>query len=638
MGVTPVSEETVLIAQVLIDSVGLSKEFTYLVPDKLEEKVAIGNFVSVPLGNVRSRGWIVGLKIVNRGELNESEFKILPIYRVLGGGPSREVLALSKWAAWRFIGSPVSFLTHASPKKRIQPSKTDRSEFEFSFNLSAESLKSNLNRLEVMRIPPTHSRLDWLVAHLASLEQKSDKVLVVCPTQRMVEHFSSSFRDLGYSVATFPDQFVECRDSAQLIFGARSAVFATVENLAEIIVVDSDEPSHRESAAPYWDSSEVARARSRTGCKAVILSSAPSLQICHGAKVYGLTRSSERAGWPKVLVADLGDPGHQGSLISPALLSQIKTGLNHTGRPIESLNSGLLHFNGILVLYNRLGGARTLICSKCANPVSCVNCATTLMQISPVLRESSGAERTSDPYRRAKETVSVTDLICPKCKTRYPAICTNCLSGSLKVVTFGIKRFSALLEAALKTRVSEVDASSKELSSDLAPIVVGTEAIFSRFLSAAMVVIADFDHYLFMPSLDAQEKALSLLARASRLLPPRSQVSDYVPLYIQTRDPDNVVIKAVIEADPRKVLSDEMALRKRLNLPPYGAIARVSGPSAAAWIEKSEIALNPDIQIVPIADQSFDLRASSHKVLLDLVEDARLKVSSRAVRFEADPG
>lgn len=638
MGVTPISEETVLIAQVLIDSIGLSREFTYLLPEKLLEKAAIGNFVSVPLGNARSKGWIVGLKIVSMSELNESEFKILPIYRVLGGGPSKEVLALCKWAAWRFIGSPVSFLTHASPKKRIQPSKMDRSELAFNFNLSAESLKSNLNRLEVVRIPPTHSRLDWLAGHLDSLEPKSDKVLVVCPTQKMVERFASSFRDLGYSVAIFPDQFVECRESAQVIFGARSAVFATIENLAQIIIVDSDEPSHRESSAPYWDSSEVARARSQTGCKAVILSSAPSLEICQGAKVYSLMRSVERSGWPKVLVADLGDSEHQGSLMSPALLSQIKAGLRHVGGSAQSGESGLSHFNGILVLYNRLGGARTLVCSKCANPVLCVNCSTTLMQISPILRENPEPTATNAELRRAKAAVAVTELVCPKCKSNYPAVCTNCLSGSLKVVTFGIKRFSALLEAALRTRVSEVDASSKELSSDLAPIVVGTEAIFSRFSSANMIVIADFDHYLFMPSLDAQEKALSLLARASRLLPPRSQVSDFVPLYIQTRDPENVVIKAVIEGDPRRVLSEEMVLRKRLNLPPYGAIARVSGSSAAAWIEKSEIGLNHDIQIVPVGDQIFDLRASSRKVLLDLVEGARLKFSSRSVRFEADPG
>lgn len=623
-----------LVVQVLIDSVGLSKVFTYLVPTRLEDKAAIGNFVSVPLGATRAKGWIVGVEKISANFVQQVDYELLPLYRILGGGPSKDVVSLCKWAAWRFIGSPVSFLTHASPKKRVEPKSTDQSDLEFDFDSCERQFIPNQSASNVVRIPPSFSRLEWLLGHLGLPERFEGRALFVCPTQKVVDEFYRELTAHKYYVATYPEEVFAQKVDAQIVIGARNAVFASMPGLSDIIVIDADESSHKESSSPYWESSIVAKARANDQLRVVLLSSAPTLEMCYEAKIMSLPRAKERDGWPMLMVADLCDEQHNGALISSSLISQIKSVLEH--QDISERSFDFEDFDGVLVLYNRLGGARTLVCTKCKNPVVCVNCSTTLMQTSNVVRNGLLSEP-RDIIRRAKESVAVNELICPNCKREYPAICTNCLSNTLKVVTFGIKRFALLLETALKSPVQEVDAASSTAINPKARVIVGTEAMFSRFKSAKMVVIADFDHYLFSPTLDAAEKAFSLLARASRLVPPRSVKTGYIPLYVQTRDPGSSVLKAVIEGDPRRVLSEELELRRQLGLPPFGAIVRVSGKSANLWLEKSGLSTNTDLQIIRLSDQEMDLRLDSKEELLNLLAEARSVAPPRNVKFVADP-
>lgn len=622
----------VMTAEVLIDSVGLSRVFTYLVPERFLTTIGIGSYVSVKLGHSRARGWTVGLKVHDDNYLESCEFVLSPIFRLLGGGPNPEIIALCKWASWRFIGSPVNFLTHASPKKRI----SSRAGGELEFGVCEEQIRSSRGESLVVRIPPSHSRINWLIEHLGSPLTKESQTIVVCATQRVVQVVARTLQSLGFDVALFPEEFEKARDIAQVIVGARNASFASVSNLAEIIVIDADEPSHSETSSPIWNSFEVARARVDHGQIAIALSSVPSLGMISGSRVLALNPSDERQGWPKVLVRDISEGDQRHSLISSELVSLINSVLENTVQTNTLDENELINYDGVIVLYNRLGGARTLLCSQCGQAVACVKCGGTLMQINPLIN-TTGILTRGGINERAKKMLKVDGLICPRCKEEYPAICTHCLSTSVKVVSFGIKRFSALLGAATGKSVTEVNASSDIPGDAFGAIVVGTEAIFSRFARARMVVIADFDHYLFAPSLDASEKALALLARAARLVPSRSVKTDYVPIYIQTRDIGNPVFKAAIEGDQRERTAAEFALRKRLGLPPYGAIVRVSGAKASSWVRNSAIGDDPNLEVIDSGD-GFDVRSGSKEALLDAFYTARQKVSSSGVRFVVDSG
>ncbi len=620
------------VVEVLIDSVGLSKVFSYSIPERFVDRLGVGCYVSVKLGNSTVRGWVVGRKELSADDLDALQFELSPISRLLGGGPTAEVIALCKWAAWRFVGSPVSFMTHASPKRRVSA----RAVYGLDFESCQDQFFRDRGESLVVRIPPAHSRIQWLIDYLAAGSRPAGTVIVSCPTQASVRYFARRLSETGHHVAVFPEEFEEAMDNADIVVGARNAVFASVGELSEIVIVDSDDPAHTETSSPAWSSYVVARARVARGHRAIMLSSAPTLDMLHGSKSMSLSRLEERSGWPKVMAAGISDGADGTVLVSSDLLRQIDIVTRGGVRAPTVTAEGLINYDGVIVLYNRLGGARVLMCKSCGRVIRCESCSTTLVQ-APVTVDDAAPSGRKMLNRNAKEGLALAALTCPRCKRSYPVICTNCFSTSLKVMTFGINRFRGTLQAALGRPVTEVSAASEIQLEALADVTIGTEAVFSRFRSARMVAIADFDQYLYAPTLSARESSFSLVARAARLVPPRSHNTGYVPLYIQARDLQNPVIKAAVAGDPRQIEESEAEMRRRLALPPYGGIVRVFGSKALQWIVRSGLEDNPTIAVVQVQDGVFDLRGDSMPMLLDALSRLRSKVSYSGVRFSAIP-
>lgn len=627
------STESILLAQVLIDSVGLSRVFSYSVPEVMQDRIGIGSYVSIPLARRRSRGWVVGLELHENSYVEELDYQLLPVSRVLGGGPSPEVIALCKWAAWRFLGSPVHFMVHASPKKRTKP----RPGGTFRFSDCEETVRVARGETTVVRIPPTFSKVDWIIEHLGEDVEDERQSLIVCPTGVVVKTVLSKLESEGFTVAEFPDDFEKAVTTAQIVVGTRIAVFASLRDLKEVIVIDPDDPSHKETSSPIWETFIVARARVDLSQRAYLLCSAPTLEMMHGSRILSLPRVKERTGWPKVMVSDLSAEMRGGSLLSAELLAQIQRGLGAKQKRSIMNPNGQIEYDGVLVLYNRLGGARALACSTCGKIVRCTQCQVALSQNE---LGKQGAEKIESRHAlstRAKTVLGVDSLVCPKCKAQYPPICTSCMATKLRVVRFGIKRLAAELEAATGKSVIQVDASSDIDIENLGALVLGTEAIFSRFSKAKMVLVADFDQYLFSPNLNASEQALSLVARVSKLLPPRDVSLGYVPLLLQSRDVENIVIHSVKDGDPRLVSDSELKLRKELGLPPFGALVRLSGSKAGLLINEILASGRSDIKVHRTEEHTFELRSESKDSLLDFLSDLRQKAHYPGIKLMADP-
>ena len=105
-----------LVARVVPDVTGLDKEFDYLVPDSLLQRVEVGDRVRVPLHGRRVGGWVVALSphaAVDRSRL-------VPIAAWSSRGPSASLIALATWAATRW-GAPRirPFLVQASADNNV---------------------------------------------------------------------------------------------------------------------------------------------------------------------------------------------------------------------------------------------------------------------------------------------------------------------------------------------------------------------------------------------------------------------------------------------------------------------------------------------------------------------------------------
>jgi primosomal protein N' (replication factor Y) len=171
-------------------------------------------------------------------------------------------------------------------------------------------------------------------------------------------------------------------------------------------------------------------------------------------------------------------------------------------------------------------------------------------------------------------------------------------------------------------------------------VVVGTEAVLHRAEEADAVVFLDFDAELLAPRMRAAEEALTLLARASRVVAgstgsrgPSGRASGQV--LVQTRMPGHEVLAAAVSADPGRVSEAERPVRQALRLPPFSALAVVSGAAADAYGEALREAAPRSVEVSGPVDGRWSVRAERRSELCALLADVR-RPSGR-LRVEVDP-
>ena len=171
-----------------------------------------------------------------------------------------------------------------------------------------------------------------------------------------------------------------------------------------------------------------------------------------------------------------------------------------------------------------------------------------------------------------------------------------------------------------------------------APVLVGTEAVLHRVRRAGAVAFLDIDLHLMSPRLSATEETLSLLVRASRLVGVRGTGPSWARVQVQTRAPDHPVLLAAGRGDPAPVLAEELEVRRLASLPPFAAMAQVSGKQAPVYAEALGSSLPSDGRVVlsPLGPESFLLHAPDHVTLCDLLAGTS-RPAGRGLRVEVDP-
>jgi primosomal protein N' (replication factor Y) len=171
-------------------------------------------------------------------------------------------------------------------------------------------------------------------------------------------------------------------------------------------------------------------------------------------------------------------------------------------------------------------------------------------------------------------------LECRRCATTRPPVCPVCGSSALANVRPGVTRAREEIEAAAARPVVAVTATTAALDAT-AGVFVGTEAVLHRVAHAEVVAFLDLDGELLAPRYRAAEQAMALLVRAARLVGARG---DGGRIILQTMVPDHEVVQAVLHTDPGRLARVEAARRRDLQLPPYAALAAVSGPGADDFV------------------------------------------------------
>ena len=421
--------------------------------------------------------------------------ELRPLAKLVGAGPSAEMIDLARWAAWRWAGRRATFLGTASPprvvesvpeigaRREVPPDRPASSGPEPAMGWSA----AFDHAVAVVRVPPAGDRGPLLTAAL----QRGD-VLLVAPHVADAARLADWVRRRGAAAALLPDGWARAAAGGVAV-GTRAAVFGPVPRLGAVVVLDEHDEALAAEDAPTWSAREVAVERARrAGVPCVLVSPIPTLEAQELAAGEVLTppRHVEREGWPNLEVVDQRDPevGRHGLLT-------------------EALAARLRSCDRAVCVLNRKGRARLLACGGCEELVVCDSCGAAVIE-----GVGAGAEARSGP------------LTCPRCGEHRPRVCSRCGATRLRALRPGVAKLRGELEALLGEPVAELSGPARPPSDSGEPatrVVIGTEAALHRAGEADLVAFLDFDQELSAVRYRANEQAMALLTRAARLAGPR---------------------------------------------------------------------------------------------------------------------
>ncbi|MXZ77106.1 MAG: hypothetical protein F4Z06_02365 [Acidimicrobiia bacterium] len=563
--------------RVLTDVLAIDREFTYTVPEGWADdpRFGVGAVVRVVLHGRRVGGWITEMGVEAPGEVD-----LTPLAKLSSLGPGRELIDLSAWAAWRWAGRRAHFLRTASPQRVVAAlPKSQRSRTVPSGDYA--DLFEGEGR--TLRQGPSDDPLP-----IALAAASRGQALILVPDHSRADDLARQLGREGAWAVRYPDGWAGAAAGATVV-GTLSAAWAPAPDLAAVLVVDEHDESYRSESAPTWSGRDVAVERARrAGVPCVLLSPAPSLEALRSRPAMRPSRGAERDSWPQVEVVDRRseDPGRAG-LYSPELVRALRDG----GR--------------VACVLNRRGRALLLACHLCGELAVCTECDAPMRQT----EDKQLRCRAGDHFR--------------------PMVCAECGSTKMRNLRAGVKRVREEIEALIRTPVAEATGSGY-VGPPTARVVVGTEAVLHLGRPFDVVAFLEFDQELLAPRFRAREQALALIARAARITGSRESGGKIV---LQTRLPDDPVVTAALRADPALLARAERDRRQELGLPPYGAIAVVSGPEAGEYMARLGTPLG--VQIAPDPGGQFFLRAPDYDTLCDAL--ASVERPSGRLRIDVDP-
>jgi primosomal protein N' (replication factor Y) len=587
--------------RVLPDVPAVDRAFDYSVPVALAADVDVGTIVRVPLHGRRVRGWVLARDVPSEAPPD----RLLPVRAVVSAGPPADVVALTEFAAWRWVGPRAAFLRAASPPNNVRDLHAPEPDVAvFPTPTAPIELPEVATRLIVW--PPALSRVDLI----AALVDAEGSTLVVAPDATEGERLAERLEAAGRHVARFrADRSAAertaawelARRGACVVIGGRIAALAPLPDLRAVVVLDDADEALAEERAPAWHARDLAFERSRrAAARFDIVTAAPTVEAVElaGAPIVA-PAELRRQGWPRVEVVDRREDPPGLGLLSAALGPALHRALADGGRAVCVLN--------------RRGRAHLLICRTCGEPARCARCDATVA-------EGDGG------------------LVCRRCTTVHEVRCRHCGAGRFKTLKPGVLRLREELAGLVPHhQVIAVDASSAPLTPF--DVAVGTEAVLHRVVAdprrpVRLVAFLDVDQELLAPRFRAAEQALWLLVRAARIVGPRA---DGGVVLVQTRVPEHEVLRTVLDGDPEPALTAEMARRRDLAFPPFGGLAEMRGADAA--LEAACALLRDQLTVLGPVGGAALLRAPSTEVLCDALAGTDLAPARTLgrLRIDVDP-
>ena len=584
-----------LVARVVPDVTGVDKVFDYLIPSELQDVIAIGDRVRVPLHGRNVPGWVSEIGSTSDGFTDVGEAKLRAVIKRLGVGPSSEVVQLSKWASHRWCGRLRAFFVAASPSTLVAVLPTaryQRSQVKAAGDPEVSLAVRELRSLLVQR-GPLKSPVDVMVGAAVV-----GPTLVIVPTVVRARLFAASLKRHGLTVAVLPDEWDSAAGGVDVVIGSRTAVFARVPQLCSVVVIDEHDDSLREERTPTWHARDVAIERAqRLNISCILVSALPSVaaKVWAGDRVVKSVEQEVASEWPTIQLIDrTQDERWSNSLLSSDFIAELRD-----------------HSRRIVAVLNTKGRARLLACASCKSLARCSSCDA------------------------AVEIGATGQFSCPRCATERPQVCLKCSSTKFLTLKPGVSKLREEIAQAAGRKIAEVvevTGGADSVSIDQSKMLfVGTEAALHRVHEADTVVFLDIDQELAAPRYRASEIVGSLLVHASRLVG-RSEIGGKV--MVQTHSVDSPVLQAMATLRIDQYLQSVSEMRSFMKLPPFGALAQLSGTNID--VAMNELHNNVFVHVSASNDGSYLVKASDWQVLADALSELEA-VKGVRLKVQVDP-
>jgi len=385
-------------------------------------------------------------------------------------------------------------------------------------------------------------------------------------TPQMVRVFNNRFGEKvavlhsALTIGEKHDEWLRIYNSqAQIVVGARSAIFAPLENIGVIIIDEEHDGSYLSDSNPRYLTHEIAEFRAKqNNCPLVLGSATPSIETYYKTQTgeYNVVEMPVRVNSKPMPPIEIVDMCKEFKLGNSTMLSSVL---------LEKLDNVIKNENQAILFINRRGFSSYLMCRECSYIPNCTECDASLV------------------YHKAEGV-----LKCHYCGKKFKVLnkCPNCGSDSIKMGAVGTQQVVEIIESKFpevkifrldNDSVTSKDAYSRILSefgSTKPAILVGTQMVTKGhdFPAVSLVGIVDADISLFNYSYKANETTFALMTQVSGRAG-RSEINGEVVL--QTYVPKNPVYLTCANYDYMKFYNKEINLRETTKFPPFAKIIRV---------------------------------------------------------------
>ena len=378
---------------------------------------------------------------------------------------------------------------------------------------------------------------------------------------------------------------------AQLVIGARSALFLPFQNLGLIVVDEEHDTSYKQEDGVLYNARDMAVLRaSICGAHVVLASATPSLESWANAQAgkYAKLELTSRFGpavMPTMGTIDMRTEGLPSDRwVSPTLKKEVDARLERGEQA--------------MLFINRRGYAPITLCRACGHQIGCDDCDARMVE-----------------HRFLKR------LICHQCgeSKPMPTACPSCeAEDKMAPIGPGVERLGeeahALWpDARIATLSSDMYGSARALKEEISgiaqgsvDIIIGTQLVAKghNFPKLTLVGVIDADLGLTGSDLRAAERTFQLMrqvaGRAGRAEAPGTAL-------LQTYQPDHPVIRSILAGDEEGFWSAEAKERQQAGMPPYGRLAGIilSGPDVAAVFDAGNQLARNDKALRDVGAQVF---------------------------------